>query len=89
MNHFGAGRLQQKRFRQKPDKVVALDKTTGGIEEEATIKVAVPSQPDIGTGTQNRIAGRPAILFQQRVGYTIGEIPIWLMVNFNQLERQL
>src|SRR6185437_8790188 len=80
---------RQENLGQKPDEVITLDELPVLVEEEAAVVVAVPGQPNVGTRTADGIRGGGAVLLQHRIGNTVGEGPIGLVVDFHELEGQM
>ena len=89
MHDPGTSMFLQKRLRQQSDNVVAFDKPTRCIEEEAAIEVPIPGDAQIGVVRPDRIDGGLTVFNQQWIRHTIGEVTIGVMMNLDELERQL
>src|SRR5690554_6564732 len=71
VNDRGAGMLLQKALRQQPDDIIALNEGTTFIKKEASIKITIPGNCQIGAALLNGINSGLAILFQQWIRHTI------------------
>ena len=89
MNDVGASLLLQKFLGEQADDVIALDEASIFIEEETTIKIAVPGDTQIGAVLPDRIDCGLAIFLQQGIWHTIGEVAIGLMVNLDEFKGQM
>ena len=61
----------------------------GAVKEKAAIEVAVPGNAEIRLFRHNAIRRSSAILNQQRIRHTIGEVTVWLMVHLDELEGEM
>ena len=89
VDDLGAGMPDQQGFRQQPNQIITLDETTRFIEEETAVEITVPGQPQVGPMFAHRLCrGIPAFR-QQGIGNTVREGTIRLVVDFDELERQV
>ena len=75
--------------RQQADDVVALDEGALLVEEEATVEVAVEGDADVRLLAQHRLGGHRAVFFQHRVRHAVRERAVRLVVQLDELKRQV
>ena len=81
--------FRQKSLCQKAYHIIAFDKIPLFIKEKASVKIAIPGNPQISSLTLHRLNGRMAIFRQQRIWYAIGEISIRLMIYLDKSKGQI
>ena len=74
---------------EQADQVIAFDKAAVVVEQEATVKVAIPGDTEICAMPFYCIDGYVAPFGKQGVGDAIWKIAIGLMLNFDELEGQM
>ncbi len=83
------GMLEQKRFGQETNDVIALDELTGLVEQEAAVEIPVPGHPQVGTMGGDRVTGGGTIFLEQRIGHAMRKIAIGIVVDLDELEGQM
>ena len=79
----------QQRLGHEAHQIVALDKASLFIKEEAAVKVAVPGQAHVGAVVAHRLGRGVPILRQQGVGDAVGKSRVRLMVHLDEPEGQM
>ena len=59
------------------------------VEQKAAIEVAIPSDTQIRAVSEYGLAGGRAVLLEQRIGNTVGEVAVGLVMHPDKLERQM
>src|SRR5690606_118841 len=81
--------LLQEALRQQSHDVVALNEIGVLIEEETAVEVTIPGDAHVCAVLTNSLDGGLAVLLQQRVGDTIGEVTVGLMMHPDELEGEM
>ncbi len=89
VDDFAAAGFAQELVGEQTNNVIALDKTTVFVEEEAAVVVAVPGNAHGGTFCDNGVSGGGAIFRQNRIGDAVGEMAVGFMVYFYEFEGQV
>ena len=89
VHHFAAGLAAQQNRRQQADDVVPLDETAPLIEQKTAVEVPVPGDTEIRPGLADRLHRGLAVLLQHGIRDPVRKMPVRLMMNFDELERQM
>ncbi len=84
-----AGMFFEERLGQQADDVVALDEPAGLVEEKAAVEVAVPGDADVGPGRPDQVDRVGPFFLDHRVRHTVREIPVRLVMQLDELDRQM
>ena len=76
------------RLGQQADNIIALDKLTRLVKNEAAVKITVPRNTQVGAALQDSVPRGGPVLLEQRIRDTVWEAPVRLVVNAYELQRQ-
>ena len=89
MNDLAAGIVEQEHRCQQPHDVIALNKPSFFVEEEAAVEVSVPGDANISAMGVDGRNGGSAILRKHRIRDAVREVAVRFMVHFAKLKRQM
>ncbi len=89
VDDLGPRVLEQKRFGQQPDDVITLDETAALVEQKTAIIIPVPGDAEIRAGRHHRLGRDRAMLRQQGVRHAVREGPVRLVLQLDELKRQM
>ena len=82
------GLLVEHRLGKQCGHEVAVDERALLVDEEASVGVAVPCDPEVGALVDDLAHDELPVLRQQRVGLVIGEVAVGLEVGLDQVESE-
>src|SRR5690606_14067723 len=81
--------LLQHALGDEADQIIAFDEAPLVVIEEATVEIAVPGDRQIGAVLDNGAARLLALFRQERIGDSVGQARVGLVVNLDEGEGQM
>ena len=89
VDDLGARVLGEERFREEAYHIITLDEAALFVKEEAAVEVAIPCHADICMLLAHDFRRRLAVLLQDRVRHAVREVAVRLVVDLDEVEREL
>ena len=81
--------LGEERFGEEAHHIIAFDEAALFVKEEAAVEVAVPCHADVCMLLAHDFRRRLAVLLQDRVRHAVREVAVRLVVDLDEVEREL